>query len=159
MNKNDIEFLQVELIRVSDWIKFADQKVAILSWFFTLIIGFILSNKNFNDIFCVWYKLLIAILLFISIIIWFFFILKVIFPKLKNKNTSESCFYYWNIASKKSIDFIKIMKKLTDKDILEQLIEQIHTNSTIADIKMKNFKIATIFLFISLILTIIFHLI
>jgi len=141
------QFLQEELKRTIDWIKFADQKTACLAVYYSAILGFLISQKNMilnamsltnslNSIF------LYAILFFIISIFTFgiYFLFSSIFPSLKNSFTDESLFYFGTISKMKFIDFTKKMNDLSGVEAKKQLAEQIYTNSLIADQKMKSVK-------------------
>lgn len=135
------EFLLEELKRVSQFVKFADVKtvflwslyIAITVWAFTvkdIILGFLYGR---------YYIYLIIAL----IIIWYYFLLKSILPRIDNKPTSTSFFYFGTVRKMWLTNFLRGFDQLTDAQIKKQLIEQIYINSEIADIKMRNIRYAS----------------
>jgi cell division protein FtsL len=133
-----LEFLQKELERVSDWVRFSDRKIAFLIALDSLIISFIKINYNiwdFNNLEKIFFVLLLA-----SIVASIIFIIYAVFPRLKNKSTNKSLFYFSNISEMKIIDFLEDMENLTEEKAKKQIIEQIHANSKIANQKMKNIE-------------------
>ena len=165
MKKLELQFLQADLNRVSEWVRFADQKSAFLSAYYSAILFFLISQKEKigNTIIsfegCKLY--IFTTLLFvvvITLLFGIFFLIKSIFPRLKNHFTDTSLFYFGSIASTKFLDYSKQMEKLTEEESKKQIIEQIYTNSVIADQKMNNIKSATKALFILIILVVVLSL-
>lgn len=145
MEKFNLQFLQSELNRVSEWIKFADKKTAFLTAYYSVIFGLVISQKDsiLNN-FINYQKWMLGFYIFIlvgaitSFVIGIFFLFKSIFPRLKNSFTDKSLFYFSHIASMKFVDYSKEIEKLTEDEAKKQVIEQIYTNSIIAEQKMKN---------------------
>ena len=46
MEKFSLQFLQSELNRVSEWIKFADKKTAFLTTYYSVLFGLVISQKD-----------------------------------------------------------------------------------------------------------------
>lgn len=157
MAKEDIKFWHDELVRVTDWVKLGDQKAAFLSAYYLAILGLILANKNYilqtNHNLLFWF---LATTISISFIAGLFFIFKAIFPRLGNNSTDKSLFYYKHVAETKIVDFLKKSRNLKDSDKKDQLLEQIYTNSLIAEKKMENIKNGIKCLFLTLILLSVF---
>lgn len=152
--KNNLEFLQNELIRTSEWLKFAEQKFTLLSLYYALWITYITQNvKDINKIFIEnnLSKFIIFIVFIITLILGIYFLFKVIFPNLKNVSTSKSFFFYSHISNMKILDYIKEFKDLSNEELEKQILEQIHTNSEITNQKMLNIISSFRFLFINLI--------
>ncbi len=152
--KNNIDFLQNELIRASDWLKFAEQKINLLSVYYGLWITYITQNiKDIKKIFveesCS--KIFIFIFFILTLIIWIYFLFKVIFPNLKNISTDKSFFFFSHISSIKILDYLKEFKNLTNEEKDNQILEQIYTNSIIVNENMKNIIFSFKILFINLI--------
>jgi len=159
MKKIELSFLQNELSRVSEWIRFSDKKSAFLSAYYSGIFFGIISYKenvissisNFES----WSLFLYIVLILITVglfILGIFFLISSVFPRLKNTNTDKSLFYFGSITKLKSIDYFNEMEKLTEEEAKKQISEQIYTNSIIADQKMNNVKNSTKCLFILLII-------
>lgn len=146
-------FLQAELSRISEWIKFSDQKSAFLFVYYSAVFGSIVFIKydiysnllNYKNWQLYLYITLISLTAFLFLG-GIFFLLSCIFPRLKNNLTNKSLFYFGNIADMKFVDYIKQIEELSEDETKKQLVEQIYTNSMIANTKMKNIRISTIFL-------------
>ncbi len=154
MEKLELSFLQNELNRVSEWIRFSDTKSAFLSAYYSGIFLGIFSFKeniissisNFKD--GALYPYIVVIVITISLfILGVFFLISSVFPRLKNLNTDKSLFYFGNIAKLKPVDYFNEMEELTEEEAKKQIVEQIHTNSIIAKQKMNNVKKSTKCLF------------
>lgn len=99
--KLELQFLQNELNRVSDWIRFTDRKSAFLSVYYSAIFTFIFSHidniqksiLNFTDISLCLFGILL-ILIVISFFLGLFFLFNAIFPQLENNYTDTSIFYF-----------------------------------------------------------------
>lgn len=148
-----LQFLQEELKRVSEWIRFADQKVAFLAIYYSALISFVIVNKDdaINKILLVNGYGLYAVVTDVVLVITIFSlgvaaIIFTVFPKLKNQLISDSLLYYGTISNMKFIDFKNKINVLSDEEVRDQIIEQIYTNSNIASQKMRCVKDATVYL-------------
>jgi len=148
MKKLELQFLQAELNRISEWIRFSDRKSAFLSINYSAIFGILISQKEKIQNLENWYSCILIFLIILSFFIGLFFLIKSVFPRLKNNFTDKSLFYFGNIAKVKFVDYSKSMEKLTEEESKKQIIEQIYTNSIIADQKMKNVQNSVKCLFI-----------
>lgn len=150
MEKLELSFLQNELNRVSEWIRFSDKKSAFLSAYYSGLFLGIISYKehvissisNFKEWSLFFYIAVITIIICLFIA-GLFFLISSVFPRLKNLNTDKSLFYFGSIAKLKLIDYFNEMKNLTEEEVKKQISEQIYTNSIIADQKMNNVKNST----------------
>ena len=135
----DLQFLQSELKRVSEWIQLSDKKTAFVSVYYSAIFGLLTSYKesilenlkickSWSDY--IFFLLLVAIS--ISSILGLYLIFKAIFPRLKNICIDESLFYFSHISNMKFKKFSEAFSKMNKKDAEELIIEQIYTNSVIA---------------------------
>lgn len=157
MNKIGISILHSELTRVSGWIEFADKKAGFLGVFYSALVGYLLTNQESiltalcrqdNNV----ALLTIALTIFIvALVLGIYFLYRTVIPNLKNLNTNTSLFYFGNVANKKILDFLQEIENLTEEQARKEVSEQIHTNSFIADRKMKAVKISTRALFVSFI--------
>lgn len=145
MGNFNLQFLQSELSRISEWIQFSDKKTAFLSAFYSAVFGLVFSQKEsiFQHfiiyqkwIFCFYFFILLGFT--ISFIVGIFFLFESVFPRLKNSFTDKSLFYFGHVANMKFIDYLEEIKKLTEDEVKNQIVEQIYTNSVIADQKMKS---------------------
>lgn len=155
--KPDLDFFHSELVRVSEWVQFADKKAAFLGVFYSAIIGFLMSQRE--DILWRMYGrhgyqcdalLIFALLALLACLgVGIFFLFRAVLPRLNNGNTDNSLFYFGNVAKKKIADYLQEMDDLTEERAMREIAEQIHTNSYIADKKMRNVKDSTRWLFAS----------
>ena len=90
MENFNLQFLQSELNRVSEWIQFSDKKTVFLSVYYSAIFGLIISQKeSILQNFAIYQKglLCLYIFVFLGVIIFFiigkFFIFKSNFKILK----------------------------------------------------------------------------
>lgn len=157
MKKKDITFWHAELNRIINLVKFADQKSAIIATGYTAILWVILTEKDAilitNFDFCFW----LTVILF-----WGVFIMGVmnlfdaVCPRIKNNGQQVSYFYFGHVKTMDSDIFIVDMSKMSEKEVEKQILEQIHTNSIIANIKMERVGKSTIYLFASVFLCLVF---
>ena len=161
MKNFTVDFLHSELNRVSDWIRFVDRKIAFLSIFYIAMIWYMTSLASFQTS-SIWLKNLYYGLYAVNtlLILWGIYILFLwIFPKTNNCNTDESLFFYGKVWEMKYTDFSKAFWKLSVWEIKNQLVEQVHTNSSICSKKMNSVKLATKIIFTILALTLILRII
>ncbi len=144
-----IDFLHKELTRLSEIIKFSDQKSGFIAIYYPIAIGIIyktvnslllLSEKMNNYLFYV----LVIILLCYSIlsITGIVYLINSILPRLNNN--SNSILFFKDIAKMSLSNYLSNFNKFDDEKLKNHLLEQIHTNSVIADKKMKNVYASTI---------------
>jgi len=147
MRHQESDFLQTELSRVSDWIQFTDQKAGFIAVFYSAILGYLITKRDVilsnlficNETCDIWPLLFIGLIILLAMGIYQLFFTVV--PKLKNTNTKESLFYFEDFQIK--------FESMTDEEARKQLVEQIHTNSMIANTKMVSVKKSAVFLFCS----------
>ncbi|MBW7954671.1 hypothetical protein H3C61_02560 [Candidatus Gracilibacteria bacterium] len=151
--KNNIDFLQNELIRISEWLRFIEQKLILLSAYYGLGISYIAQNiqdikRIFQENSCI--KIFIFLYFIFTLILGIYFLFRVIFPNFKNNSNNKSFFFFRHISNMKILDYVKDFQILTIKEKENQILEQIHINSTIANEKMNNIAYAFKILFINL---------
>ncbi len=81
-----------------------------------------------------------------------------IYPRLGKKKTNTSHLYFGAIATYKLSDYKHDMKSLTEDKYTDELLEQIHINSIIADKKHREFRDALRYFVIGMILFIVCYL-
>ena len=145
MENFNLQFLQAELNRVSEWIQFSDKKTAFLSVYYSAVFGLVVSQEESILQHLVNYqKCITCLYLFIflgavtSFLTGIFFLFKSIFPRLKDSFTDKSLFYFGHVANMKFIDYLEEVKKLTGDEAKRQILEQIYTNSE--SVNMRCFK-------------------
>lgn len=163
--ENKITLAENNLQRVNDWISVSDSKIGIIIAFQVGTIAFfttkgseiktiILTNQmGFFE----WmlYLSILAFIVFTTISI--IYSLRALYPDIQIRK--PSLFFFGSIASRKIEDFKKEFAILSEKEILEEINDQVHINSTIAQAKMEririsitNFLIGTLFLLVTLLL-------
>ena len=131
----DINQLKVQLQIINDRIKHADSKLWFISAFYVGILWYWISNiKILKEMLWCYY---ICTIFFISLIfaVWFILIYLSFTPRLKNIHR-DSLFYFWTIAKKDFSSFRDKILLISDSDVKEWILEQIHTNAEIANKKM-----------------------
>lgn len=149
MNKFDLDFLQKELSRVSDWVTFSNRNSVFILGVYLGVLSYLVSNNNsileqlFNlqNFWLLGYFFLL-IGAFVFWLLGIYHTLRSFFPRLNNISTDRSLFYFGHVSQIKPIDYIKAFEKMTITDAKKQILEQIHTNSVIADAKMKNVQVS-----------------
>ena len=150
---NNLEFIQNELVRTIEWLKFAEQKFTLLSAYYWLWIAYIIQNKGgilkiFAENNC--FKIFIFLFFMFTLFLWIYFLFKVILPNLENLSTNKSFFFFRHVSEMKVLDFIADFKNLNNEEKEKQILEQIHTNSKITNLKMNNIIISSKILFLNL---------
>lgn len=157
MGKKDINFWHSELNRIIDLVKFADQKAALVAAGYTGILWVIVTQKDAimetNYDFCFWLVTVIFALVFIIGVVNLF---DSISPRIKRNWQHISYFYFGHVNTMDSNLFIVDMSNMTEREAEEQILEQIHTNSLIANVKMERIGKSTVYLFASILLCLIF---
>jgi hypothetical protein len=147
MKNNDLQFLQAELSRVSEWIQFADKKAGFVAVFYSAILGLLITKRDeiFIQLFwhgdCLYGLLLLALLIVLGV--GAYHLISTVSPQLKNGNTNRSLFFFGTVAKMKIDDYLKDIKELTEEDAKREVAEQIHTNSVIANAKMTSVRKST----------------
>ena len=158
MENSNLKFLQEELKRVTNLIQFSDKKIAFISTFYSIILGLLISKGNVpiqqvmgytGWIKCICY--FIFIIMIISFALGFIFILRTVFPKLKNVSSNQSLLYFGYVTQIHYSGYLKnYIKMMEENKMEEQMLEQIHTNSVIAYQKMKNVQLSIISLIVTI---------
>lgn len=99
---------------------------------------------------------LVTIVFLIIFIIGIVNLFDAISPRIKNNGQYISYFYFGHINNIDSNLFIVDMKNMSEKEVEKQILEQIHTNSLIANVKMERVGKSTLYLFGSVLLCLIF---
>ncbi len=153
MRHEDLDFLQTELSRVSNWIQFTDQKAGFIAVFYSAILGYLVSKRDevlSHLFFCsqdcdIWVLIFFVSIFFLWLGVYHLFL--TVLPKLKNTNAKGSLFFFGSIATMKLGDYLVKFENLNDEEARNQLKEQIYTNSIIANSKMVSVQKSTKFLF------------
>lgn len=134
---------------INEWIRSSDTKTSILmtmvALFSSLSISMFETLKNIisfsaNPFLSTIIVIVFVLYIFLFIVIFYFsFISLVARICIKNIN-SKSLFFFGNIADLEKNEFIEKTSKIVDKDIINDLKEQIVINSKIAKMKLKYFN-------------------
>lgn len=158
----DINFLHAELLRVSDWIQIADKKAGFVSVYYASLVGYLFSQREEALAAYVEYGqlgFLFAIFcaaLAIVIVTGVYHLFLSVLPRLNNKNTPSSIFFYGHVSTMSRAAYHTAMLTSSNETLQESLLEQIYTNSVIAAEKMRNIKLSILSLFIVTPLVILF---
>ncbi len=140
--------LESNLNRVHEWIKTADQKVSIFLGFQGVVLS-ILFPQAFTWFIHSWKLLPIMLnsILLLGIVIVAYSIYKsamAIIPRLNKKDRKISLTYFGDIANMNPSEFKQAIVQLNETEYCDELIEQIHISSTIAQKKHIEFRKALI---------------
>jgi hypothetical protein len=159
MKNIKLDFLHSELNRTTEWVKFSDRKIGFVLVYYSIIVGHLISNKEYIVTYIkplqgliFWSYGLLLLFTLVSLFVGIFSLFKSIFPRLKNITTDNSIFYFGHISNSKFADYLKELKSISENDMKEQVAEQIHINSVIANQKMQNIQRSIRFLFLSSVL-------
>ena len=93
-----------------------------------------------------------VVLLYLSSLSSLIYLMLVITARTKNPNTSQSKFFFGSISNFDLQEYKEKVSVMTEKDMLSDLEEQIHTNSKICTLKAKYYKKGTQALFATVLL-------
>ena len=113
MKHHDLNFLQAELTRVSEWVQFADKKAGFLGVFYSAVLGYLITEHGtiFAGTHHHYYEFLHPLHVFLFSVLVELLMVGVVFlyltvaPRLGNNNTNKSLFYFCNVAEKKIEDY------------------------------------------------------
>lgn len=146
MNKDQLEYLYSNANR---WINNADAKINIFIGIQLGVVG-LLFFRVFD-----WYKShlpnmslteILVSSLGIFFVLWsIYHSIKGIFPNLKSRGENGELVYFGAITKVSLDKFRKIVAGATEKQYIDDLVEQIYTNSHIAKDKFGSYKKAVLF--------------
>ena len=135
---------------INNWINNIDTKVSFALALAGILMGFIfnmtLSDNEGTMV------LVLTLLLYIANFGALLYFVLAITARVDNPNNAQSIFFFGSISTFKLVDYIEKTNNITEQEILEDLKEQVHTNSLICNKKVKHFirgikfLVATIFL-------------
>lgn len=156
LNKNDLE---LNLNRVHEWIKSADQKISIFLAFQGVVLTLLFIKvfswvvKNLTNFSCINLLLLILGVIIVAYSIYKSFF--AIMPQLNNSKKRKSLIYFKDIAEFDLDDFEKKVQEMSSDEYEKELIEQIHKSSGIATQKHLQFREAAFLFFSGIVLLVI----
>jgi hypothetical protein len=147
------------------WIKNIDDKVSYALALAGIVIGFVfgtglpnsfkivsgiskLEELNGGEIIGV---ILVCSLYIVSFLSILYFILAII-SRIKNVNNAQSIFFFGSVTTMKLQDYKVRINSMSEQEIIEDLEEQIHTNSMICSKKVKCYNIGIRFFMATIIL-------
>ena len=145
MNKND---LQSQLTRSEDWVKNADTKIGVLMAFIGVFIV-VLMHRFLSIVFTVNSPTYLVVSYVVSLFLVSYIIVKLllgIIPRLKNDKERKSLLFYVHVKNMKLSNYKNKMLKLTDREYMDALVDQVYIISSIATRKMRMFHDAIILL-------------
>lgn len=152
--------LPVELLKViNGWIDSADNKANTILAFNGAIFAFLVTQstdiKSFvSKLDCGGLIYDFITLLYLSYLTTFFYsiyhVLKTLLPDIKTRH--PSLFFFGSISNETFENYRKKYFALKNDDAVDVLLEQVHTNSTIANLKHKNLQKAIKSLFVNLVI-------
>lgn len=110
------------------------------------------TKEEANTLCCVIFSAILVSCLYLtclSAIISFFFAIR---GRIKNQNIKNSMFFFGSIATMSLNEFKARTMGMNDKDLIKDILEQVHTNSCICKIKFKFYNIGLGLLVLSVIL-------
>lgn len=156
-------FRSLEMINM--WISNIDTKVSFALALVGVIVGMILGDGLPNSLQRVGEvsrlaelnggEILAAVLVCLLYTVSFSTVMCFMFsivPRVKNLNNSSSVFFFGSIGKMSLQNYKDRVRQMTEKQIIDDLKEQIHTNSKICSQKTKWYNIGTKFLFVTIIL-------
>jgi len=153
--KVEISIFQTELTRLQGLVQIIDRKLAFIFIIYSIVFWFYFKNLNI----IIWLKencvdFVFSFLIFILISYWFYKIYLTIFPQV-NKN-EKPLLFFWYIASLGLKEYKKEIIWITEKEFMDEIIEQNHTLSVIANTKIKNLKEVINILIILILISIVY---
>ncbi len=153
---------------VNSWISNVDAKISYGLTFISVLMGFIFvhglpraftkaSNVHASQITVIQLigmliGIVLVVCLYISSFVSIICFMRAIKAKVNNDNNSNSFFFFGTIAGMELDIYRTNSRKLNEDEILEDLCEQIHTNSKICSKKIKSYNRGLKCLFITVIL-------
>ena len=146
---------------INSWINNVDAKTSFALAYVAVLIGFVFVNGSpsiFEDIqsvgidkitACMIIKAIIVILLYGTSFLSIIFMLFAIKARTDNKSGKRSVMFFGTIAGMELNDFKSKTLNMGEKDLTKDLLEQIHTNSTICTKKMKFYNMGMFWLIIA----------
>lgn len=150
---------------VNTWISNIDTKVSFTLALAGVLIGFIFSTglpsalKIVSEVSKLQElnggesigAILVCVLYVVSFISILFFMLAII-ARIKNMNNVQSLFFFGSIAKMEILDYKTKVNSMSEQEVLEDLLEQIHTNSMICNKKAKYYNRGIKFLVATIVL-------
>lgn len=176
MEKNENQLTQIfqkeeafqTLTLINTWLSNMDVKVSLVLALVGALMGIIFSDDNpkafqiivqviqtsgvaelnGGEIFA---AILVAIL-YLSNFISLMCFMQVLKAKIKNPNNDSSLFFFRSINDMNLQDYIEKINQVTERELIEDLVEQIHTNSMICTQKVIWYNKGIKFLLVTIIL-------
>ena len=162
--RKDDGYKSLEMI--NNWIANVDTKISFALAFIGILLGFILSSGTptayttlFDDIetssVTCWniVSVVIVTLLFIALLICVMYLIKGLTATVDTSDTNkDSMLFFGAIANTSLNDYNREFVKAKDKELLNDLVEQVHTNSRICNKKFANYNKSIRWLIITVVL-------
>ncbi len=138
---------------INYWIGNIDTKVSFALAFIGILIGTIFSKGSPESIQVVdkakslldlngeqVFNAALVVFLYITSLTTIIFLILALIARVQNNNNAKSVFFFGTLASMKYTEYKNKVAHITENDIIEELIEQIHTNSIICNKKSKYYN-------------------
>lgn len=143
---------------VNEWIENCDTKTAIIMGIYGVIITIILSTDWLKEMIAIletvvsnmsFWNILYLSFFTIAILVIVLGMLKfilVLIPKITNTNSKTSNLFWGDISKNKTFKKYKnAINNLSEDDVIDDILQQVYTNSKICTLKFNNYKIGIIF--------------
>lgn len=168
MNNNNLctkEDLYKNLETINSWINNVDTKISFALTFASVILGYILLNgmpKAFNKFFIITkleelnggdiLSVLLIIVLYVCNLLSIIFFLFGLRSKTNNASSSNSNIFFGTISKRSYIEFKRDISNMKEKELKNQIKEQIFINSGICNKKFQNYTKGINLLIVSFVL-------
>lgn len=157
---------------INSWINNIDVKTSFALAFLAVLVAFTLDKgtpRIFSEIFtteCITclmvFQLILGFMLYLNSILSIIFMLLAIRARTKRTSIKKSGLFFGAIAQMELNDYKAKTMNMDNKDLIKDLLEQVHTNSTICSKKVKMYNKGIVCLMITMIacfLSIVFNVI
>jgi hypothetical protein len=143
---------------VNSWTNNADTKISFVLAYIAVLIGFVFYNagavpnaiqsflsatqKSSNIVFGAVLVVFLYLCCLVSVVLFFL----AIFGRIKNTSGEKSAFFFGTVSTMTLDDYRTKAVSMTDQDIVQDILEQIHTNSKICTKKFKLYNCGIYFL-------------
>lgn len=147
---------------IKNWINNCDTKISVALAFEVFLLGFLISDDNLKHILNLKKDFdLLRVLMILALVLSFIFLLTSLIyfyrglkakTKFNNEYPNEnSVLFYGSIASQNFNGYRENVRGITEYELEQDYLSQIHINSVICLNKFKNYNRGLSFLFVSLI--------
>lgn len=149
MKEDAYELLEL----TNNWIGHMDSKASFLLAYLAVLIGFIVSDgvpRIFTELtdsptaIILWVEILLVILLYLTWLLSLGFLLGTLTARVKTKKIEPSLLYFGDISKLSSDKYKMAILNRTNEDLINDILDQIHINSTICSQKSKLYNMGLV---------------